>query len=213
MKTISIIDAGIGNVQAIKNMFEHIGIISNLVSSPELIRSADILVLPGVGSFDNAICSLRERQLINPILEAANAKRIPILGICVGMQILFSRSEEGVEKGLDIIPGSVVKFENTLISERSKLKVPHIGWNKVNIVDKDLLEDSGSSEFKFYFAHSYYARLENDRSCAAWCDYGVRFPAAVRKANIFGVQFHPEKSHKYGAALLRNFFNFAFSHV
>jgi glutamine amidotransferase len=194
---ISIIDYGMGNLGSISNMLKKIGTASKRASNTEEILKAEKIILPGVGSFDNAMEKLITLGFTDALKEKA-VSETPILGICLGMQLLGSSSEEGDLKGLNLIPGIIRKFPQI-----EGLTIPHMGWNNVIIKDKKIY--NGLEENKFYFVHSYYFEPENDKHIASTTNYGFDFVSSVKKLNIYGVQFHPEKSHKYGMKLLSNF--------
>lgn len=197
---IVIVDYGIGNLAAIKNMFKRIGVQSEISRDIKKIENASKIVLPGVGAFDSAMKKLNEGGF-KPILDKkALEERVPVMGICLGMQLLMESSEEGGNKGLGWIKGKAKKFS---FIDRS-IKVPHMGWNKTKIKKHHKVVD-GLEESKFYFVHSFHVEVEdgNDRLMETF--YGIPFDSAVQKGNIFGFQFHPEKSHKYGMKLFNNF--------
>lgn len=198
---ITIIDYGMGNLGSIQNIIQKIGGSSVITSDPEKIFKADKLLLPGVGSFDQASQNLMNKSLFNVTIEKAKSGT-PLLGICLGMQLLGNNSEEGVLSGLGLIPGSVKKF---VLAEG--MKIPHMGWNIVNYQDGNPLfkgfEDF--EETRFYFVHSYHFLCNNEQNAIGKTTYGSEFTCAVQKNNIFGVQFHPEKSHKFGMKLLENY--------
>lgn len=200
---IAVIDYGIGNVCSIANMIKKIGIDVIMASKADEIARADKLILPGVGSFDAGMSKLNESGLTKAITDFTLVKKKPLLGICLGMQMLGEQSEEGIEKGLNFIPFKTKKFS---FSGKKELKIPHMGWDIVKI---DLLNDPLTYQLeplqRYYFVHSYHAVCENPENILMTCDYGYPFTAAVKNENIYGVQFHPEKSHKYGMALLDNF--------
>lgn len=199
---IVIIDYGVGNVHSILNMFKKIGVDAKLSENPEEILTADKVILPGVGSFDYGMKQLKETGYYDTVLKYANEVKRPLLGICLGMQMLGLSSEEGNESGLGLIPFKNVKFK----FDNSKLKVPHMGWNTVNSTKPtEKFSENFTDDFRFYFVHSYYAVCESKENILLTCDYGIEFSAAVQKDNIYGVQFHPEKSHKFGMQLLKNF--------
>ncbi len=199
---IVIIDYGVGNINSILNMFKKIGVDAKLSENPEELLSADKVILPGVGSFDYAINQLKDTGYYDYVLKYANEVKRPLLGICLGMQMLGISSEEGIEPGLGLIQFRNIKFK----FEDSKLKVPHMGWNLVTSTKPtEKFSENFTDDFRFYFVHSYYAVCENEDNILLTCDYGTKFSAAVQKDNIYGVQFHPEKSHKFGMQLLRNF--------
>ena len=199
---IGIIDYGVGNLFSLRSSFEAIG--EEVVISGEegVLRTADKLILPGVGAFEDAAKKLRQNGLDRFVREQAALGK-PLLGICLGMQMLFERSYEyGVHEGLGLLKGEVVPMEGKLPAE---LKIPHIGWNKLEFVNRQSLLLSGIREGDFvYFVHSYYASGCED-SLAAVTDYGMPITAMVEKGNIYGCQFHPEKSGNVGLAFLRAF--------
>lgn len=196
---IDIIDYGIGNIGSIQNMIKYIGGNSRIISTPDEILLSNKLILPGVGSFDTAMNRLVNSNLIDAIKISAN-KGTYILGICLGMQLLFENSEEGNMDGLGLINGKVIKFKD------SSLRIPHVGWNKVNPTrNSGLFKDKTAK--KFYFTHSYHVECKNIDNVIATTNYGTEFQCAVECENIFGTQFHPEKSHKFGMNLFSNYFN------
>ena len=194
---ICIIDYGIGNIKAFKNIYDKLNINSKIVSRIEQLNNATHLILPGVGTFDWVMSKLNESGLKETLNTLVLKKKIPILGICVGMQIMASQSEEGVLHGLNWIKGKVLKLDKNII-------LPHMGWNNVKLVVKsDLFSNIENSEF--YFLHSYYYQTEDDKDILTMSEYGDLFTSAINKENIFGTQFHPEKSHKDGIKILENF--------
>ena len=194
---ICIIDYGIGNIKAFKNIYDKLNINSKIVSRIEQLNNATHLILPGVGTFDWVMSKLNESGLKETLNTLVLKKKIPILGICVGMQIMASQSEEGVLHGLNWIKGKVLKLDKDII-------LPHMGWNNVKLVVKsDLFSNIENSEF--YFLHSYYYQTEDDKDILTMSEYGDLFTSAINKENIFGTQFHPEKSHKDGIKILENF--------
>ncbi|MCX7979105.1 MAG: imidazole glycerol phosphate synthase subunit HisH [Bdellovibrionaceae bacterium] len=199
---IVIVDFGLGNLGSIKNMLKKIGVSAQITSDPNLVREANRIVLPGVGHYDQAVLNLTAKDLW-PALEFAVCKRaVPTLGVCLGMQLLLEKSEEGHSPGFGWIKGECRKF---IFSDKDKFKVPHMGWSFLRISKTDPLFLGLEQEARFYFVHSYYGVLRDTSEVAAWCDYGGEFAAAIIKNNILGVQFHPEKSHRYGMRLLQNF--------
>lgn len=203
---ISIVNCGIGNIGSIVNMLKHIGASPRFASTPSEIKNAGALLLPGVGAFDVAMGALREGGFIEPLRRRVSEDKVPILGICLGMQLLGHRSEEGEAEGLGLIDAEFVKFS---FAQPSSLKVPHMGWNTLNIVRDNPLIEAGAGEQRFYFVHSYHARCAHEDDVIATSDYGGPFVAAYGRDHIYGVQFHPEKSHRFGMRLLRNFVRFA----
>lgn len=203
---ISILDYGIGNVGSVVNMLRHIGADARLASIPSEILDATALLLPGVGAFGVAMDTLREKGFIEPLRRRVLEDKVPILGICLGMQLLGSRSEEGDAEGLGFIEADFIKFS---FPQPSPFKVPHMGWNTLTVVRDNPLIQAGEGENRFYFVHSYQARCAREEDVVALSDYGRPFVAAYGHDHIYGVQFHPEKSHKFGMRLLRNFVEFA----
>jgi glutamine amidotransferase len=199
---IVIIDYGMGNLGSIQNMLKKVNAQAVVSSDRKVIASADKLILPGVGSFDHAIANLNRQGLIPLLNEKTIDSKIPLLGVCLGMQLLTKRSEEGVMPGLGWIDAETVRFR----FENQKLKIPHMGWNSAEIKKRDdpLFKDFGDDP-RFYFVHSYYVRCNDPSNVLAITNYGLDFCSSVVKENIRGVQFHPEKSHKFGMRLLKNF--------
>lgn len=200
---IAVVDYGMGNIRSIENMMKKVGE-KNVVEAkrPEILYQADKIILPGVGAYDTAVFSLKEKGFWNVIKEMALRGKKPILGICLGMQLLGNTSEEGKEDGLGVIPFQCRKFQFPDL----ELKIPHMGWDYVSIKQKGcLLTEKISEKPRYYFVHSYYAVCEEKEDILMECEYGRRFTAAVHRGNIYGTQFHPEKSHRFGMELLRNF--------
>ena len=186
-----------GNIGSIINMLKKIGVNATLINKPEQVLESQKIILPGVGSFDNAVSRLKTLNLIEPIKEKA-INGTPLLGICLGMQLLGTYSEEGELNGLNIIPGKIIRFKTD-----QGIKIPHMGWNSVQHKPNPIFQNL--SENKFYFVHSYYFQPNDPNHSIGKTHYGSSFTSAVNKDHIYGVQFHPEKSHKYGMHLLRNF--------
>jgi len=191
---ISIINSGSGNIASLKNMLSFLGYNPVVCDQVEDLNKSDFIFLPGVGSFDNAIKNLKQKNFYDYLKEKKNFDNSILIGICVGMQLLFESSEEGTEKGLNLLSGKIKKF-----SVKS-IKVPHMGWNSV-FGDNFYKNCNGK---RYYFAHSYYAVCDDSDIIVAKSEYGKRFPVYVKKNNIQGIQFHPEKSHKNGMELLNN---------
>ena len=198
---IHIIDYGMGNFGSIRNMLKHIGFQSEVTSEIMQISSAEKLILPGVGSFDNGMAKITELGLTSILDKMALEEKIPILGICLGMQLMTTKSEEGFSRGLGWIDAETVKFHHN----GNKLKIPHMGWNIVDIVRSSPIVKDMDFEPRFYFVHSYYVKCNNSDDVIGKTEYGRDFASIICKENIFGCQFHPEKSHKFGMQILRNF--------
>lgn len=199
---ITVVDYGVGNIGAILNMLEYLGVDAEASGDPSTLANASQLVLPGVGAFDKAMSTLRTRELIAPLNHAVLERRVPVIGVCLGMQLLARRSEEGSEPGLGWIDADVLRIK---LPEGSQLKVPHIGWMEVRPTHQSALFDAGGPEERFYFDHSYYMSCDRAESVSAVIDYGAPLCCAAESGNIFGVQFHPEKSHRFGMRLLTAF--------
>lgn len=201
---ITIVDYGMGNLGSIANMLRKIGVASRICRGPDQISDAEKLILPGVGAFDAAMMRINEGGLREVLDRKALVERVPVLGICLGMQLLTRGSEEGCIPGLGWIPAETFAFRNRV---DSRLKVPHMGWNIVEVKDESLLtRDFGAMvEPRFYFVHSYFVRCDDAAHCVLQTTYGVTFDSGVQSGNVFGVQFHPEKSHRFGMKLLANF--------
>lgn len=199
---ITIIDYGMGNLGSVLNMFKKVGAPAKITSSPEEILKSEKLILPGVGSFDAAMSRLNESGLSEVLNSLVLEKRVPILGICLGMQLMMEGSEEGKLPGFGWIKGKAYHFKGRI---PLNLKVPHMGWNDIAITQQNSLTDGFDGEIRFYFVHSYFVKVENPAHSMMKCSYGLEFDAAVHKNNIYGSQFHPEKSHKFGMQFLRNF--------
>ena len=208
MKTVAIIDYGMGNLHSVSKAVEHVAPDTRVLvtDNAELIRSADRVILPGVGAIRDCMAEIR-RLGIDELVREVSADR-PLLGICVGMQALMSRSEEnGWVDCIDLFPSEVRFFGDNLTENGERLKVPHMGWNEVHqTMDHPLWHDIPDGD-RFYFVHSYYAEAEGNPDIAGCTHYGVDLAAAVARDNIFAVQFHPEKSARAGLQLLKNFTN------
>jgi len=201
---IRIVDYGVGNIQAFLNVFKRIGFDAQRANTPEQLIDATHLILPGVGHFDHAMIRLNHSGLLPRLEELVLQSNIPVMGICVGMQMLSNGSDEGKMPGLGWLPGRVRSFAgNTSCIE---LAMPHMGWNTLKPQENSMLFSRGfERDPEFYFLHSYYFEAENRNNVAATATYGFEFDAAVSNGHIFGVQCHPEKSHHWGEQLLKNF--------
>ena len=200
---IHILDYGLGNINAFLAMYKSLGIEVSPATSNEELKEVEKLILPGVGAFDHAIDLLDSCEIRQSLERLVLVDKVPVLGVCVGMQILASCSEEGVRTGLGWLDARVRKFNS--IPSFSCLPMPHMGWNDVISVDGSPLFRGIETDAQFYFLHSYFFDCADVSNVAARADYGFSFDCAVHKENIYGVQFHPEKSHHWGATLLKNF--------
>jgi len=200
---IVVIDYGMGNLGSIQNMLKKIGAKGIISSDISDIQKADKLILPGVGAFDNGMENLEKRGLIPVLNEKVLIHKTPILGICLGMQLLSKKSEEGHLPGLGWIEAETIKFKFN--ENQTRLKIPHMGWNTIKIKKDNPLFTNMYEETRFYFVHSYHVFCHNKQDVLAETHYGFDFVSSLQKDNIFGVQFHPEKSHKFGQQLLKNF--------
>jgi glutamine amidotransferase len=200
---IVIIDYGMGNTGSIVNMLRVAGAKSTVSSNPAEIEKADKLILPGVGAFDRAMTNLKELDIIPLLNEKVTRQKTPILGICLGVQLLANNSEEGKLPGLGWIDAEVKRFRFT--AEQAYMKIPHMGWNLINAKKESMLLKDMETRSRFYFVHSYHVVCKNSEDVLTDTFYGYHFTSSVQRGNILGVQFHPEKSHKFGLKLLKNF--------
>lgn len=197
---ITIIDYNMGNIGSIANMLKKLRVESVITSDKRIIQNAKKIILPGVGSFDKALDNIKKLDLFEILNIKANVDQIPLLGICLGMQLLTNNSEEGNEKGFGWIDSETCRFKND-----GTIKIPHMGWNNVirssnSSLTNNLIEDS-----RFYFVHSYYVKVNNENNSILKTTHSIEFDSAIQKDNIFGVQFHPEKSGEIGLNILNNF--------
>lgn len=199
---IIIIDYGMGNLGSIVNMFKKVGARAEVSSDLDMIAKAPKLLLPGVGSFDSAMERIEALGMKSLLDEQALVIKKPILGICLGMQLLTRGSEEGKLPGLGWIGADTKKFPS-----KSGLRIPHMGWNTVEATTSSPLTQNLPEESRFYFVHSYNVQVDHQSNSILKCQYGISFDAAIQYDNIFGVQFHPEKSHKFGMQIFKNFVN------
>ena len=200
---ITIVDYGLGNISAFANMYKRMGIPTCFARKAADLDGAQRVILPGVGAFDHAMHLLQGSGMREPLDELVSKEEVPVLGVCVGMQILAGASDEGSEKGLGWIPGRVRSFASE--PRTQALPRPHMGWNDVAPTAGGSLFRGIEEDARFYFLHSYFFECEEASDVAATANYGFEFGCAVRRGHVMGVQFHPEKSHHWGAALLKNF--------
>lgn len=200
---IKIIDYGLGNIKAFANVYEKLNIPVAIVKTADDLKDATKIILPGVGSFDYAMSQLNKSGLRETLDKLALKHKLPVMGICVGMQMLAKSSEEGVLPGLGWIDATVKRFDTSVL--KSKTQLPHMGWNTIHPNKDNPLMVNISNDSRFYFLHSYYFQCNNPNDTIATTEYGIQYTSAVNIKNIYGVQFHPEKSHQWGIQLLKNF--------
>jgi glutamine amidotransferase len=201
---ITLVDYGLGNIQAFSNIFNRLGIEVEAARTPTELQRARKIILPGVGAFDWAMSRLNDSGLRETLDDLVLAKGVDVLGVCVGMQLMAKRSEEGSLPGLGWLDAEVLRFDTTLFKASTHL--PHMGWNDVHpVCDDDLFKNIQLP--RYYFLHSYYIAPGNSADTLATANYSFEFTAAIRSANVYGTQFHPEKSHQWGIDLLKNFSN------
>lgn len=199
---IGIIDYGVGNIKAFANIYKNLNIPFKIVKDISGFENITKLILPGVGSFDHAMTSLENSGMREKLDELVLEKKIPVIGICVGMQMLAKSSEEGILNGLGWIDGIVKKFDKSKIKNAP---LPHMGWNNLKIEKKNKIFDNLEENPRYYFLHSYYFECENKEDVIATATYGEKFDCMINHKNIYGIQCHPEKSHHNGMQLLKNF--------
>lgn len=200
---ITIIDYGLGNLGSIANMIKKTGGTAMITAEISEIKKAKKLILPGVGSFDAGMQNLKERNFIDVLHHKIMEEKIPVLGICLGMQLFSRKSEEGQLNGLGFIEADTIKFKKN----EANIRIPHMGWNTILTQKSSRLFSNDCKEMRFYFVHSYHLSCDHAEDILAVTNYGYNFPSAIERANIFGVQFHPEKSHQYGLQIIKNFVN------
>lgn len=200
---IAIVDYGLGNISAFARVYQRANISVAVARTADELKGASKLILPGVGHFDHAMRLLEQSGMRETLSQMVLQAGIPIMGVCVGMQILARSSEEGDLPGLGWINADVRALRSSEATEH--MPVPHMGWNDVKAISPNLLFGGLQDEAKFYFLHSYFMSCDRDQDILAICSYGADFTCAVQSSNIYGVQFHPEKSHDFGSRLLRNF--------
>ncbi|MBJ6724862.1 imidazole glycerol phosphate synthase subunit HisH [Geomesophilobacter sediminis] len=202
---IAIIDYGMGNLRSVQKGFEKVGFDAVVTTDPKVLFEADRVVLPGVGAFRDCIKNLEEGGFVEPILKVIGAGK-PFLGICLGLQLLFTESEEfGLHKGLDVIPGRVVRFPEGMKEADEELKVPHMGWNQIALKKPAPLYGGIAEGTNVYFVHSYYVKPDDEAVVASTTGYGIEFCSSIWRDNVMATQFHPEKSQDKGLAMLKNF--------
>lgn len=197
---IVIVDYGMGNPASVRNMLHRIGCEALVSGSPEEVLRADRLILPGVGAFDAAIRAIRSRGLSEVLDARVSHDRVPLLGICLGMQLMSEGSDEGSEPGFGWIRG-----RTRALPKSGAARVPHMGWNAARVVRQNSLVDAAGEDPRFYFVHSYYVDCESDADVILRTTHGIDFASALQHGNLHGVQFHPEKSHRFGMKLLERF--------
>jgi glutamine amidotransferase len=202
---IAIIDYGMGNLRSVQKGFEKVGSKAIITTDPQVVLQADRIVLPGVGAFRDCMHNLEQGGFIEPILKVIAEGR-PFLGICVGMQLLLSDSEEfGFYRGLNVIPGHVLRFPKKMLAAGEQLKVPQMGWNQITFMRRPPLFEGVDHGSNFYFVHSYYVKPDDSSVISTTTDYGIEFCSSIWKDNVVATQFHPEKSQAVGLKILKNF--------
>jgi glutamine amidotransferase len=200
---IVVVDYGVGNLASISNMLRRLGVEASISSDIAAIGSAEKIILPGVGAFDHAMRKLRDGRLLPALEQRVLGDKVPLLGLCLGAQLLTKSSEEGREAGLGWVDAVSVRFDPTRAT--GKLAIPHMGWTDVRASRPHVLLETEEAEPRFYFAHSYHIQCNDPSLAIGTAHHGYDFTAAIASANVMGVQFHPEKSHVFGMRLLRNF--------
>jgi glutamine amidotransferase len=202
---IAIIDYGMGNLRSVQKGFENVGFDAVVTADPKIVLEAEKVVLPGVGAFRDCMNNLEQGGFVEPLLKVIQEGR-PFLGICLGLQLLFTESEEfGLHQGLDVIPGRVVRFPERMMENGEKLAVPHMGWNQLQFRTRPPVFDGVQAGENVYFVHSYYVKPDDDSVVATTTGYGIEFCSSIWKDNVVATQFHPEKSQEIGLKILKNF--------
>jgi len=202
---IAIVDYGLGNIKAFANVYKKLNIDCYYASTVEDLLKATKVILPGVGAFDHAMTMLNNSGLRDTLDRLVTEKHVPVLGICVGMQMMANSSDEGELAGLGWINGNVKKIDNSTLLHSKNYPLPHMGWNNVELKSDEPLFKNFESSPEFYFLHSYYFECEEETNIIGTADYGLKFSCIVRRDNIYGIQCHPEKSHHNGIRILKNF--------
>lgn len=202
---IAVVDYGVNNVGSVVNALRRVGVVPYVATKGDELAAAKAIVLPGIGAFDTGVKNLRERGLFTALQERAAAD-VPVLGICLGMQLLSKGSEEGSLEGLSLVDAYTKRFD--FAAERTDLKVPHMGWNETACRDTTLFDGLDAPDTRFYYVHSYHVVSADPSLVAATCNYGIEFTSAVRQKRVFGTQFHPEKSHRFGLRVFENYVRF-----
>jgi glutamine amidotransferase len=200
---ITLIDYGVGNISALESVYRGLNIKTKIAKTASDLELAEKLILPGVGSFDHALKKLNQSGMREKLEELVLVDKVPVLGICVGMQMMATKSDEGNAEGLNWINAEVLKFDESTINNDTK--IPHMGWNDVIVKKNNKIFLNLEKDSLFYFLHSYYFKCNDEKDTIATSEYGSFFTAAINNNNIYGIQFHPEKSHHYGEILLENF--------
>jgi len=202
---IKVLDYGMGNTASMLNMIRKAGGQAELCSNPEDLNNASAIILPGVGAFDNGMDKLEKSGLLDVLRHKVLEDKVPFLGVCLGMQLLFEKSEEGQQPGLGWLKGNVTRFDFSGLHLDRSLKIPHMGWNVVHPHTYENLYAGLEEEARYYFVHSYHVNCINSADVLATTNYGYEFACSVRHENIWGAQFHPEKSHRFGVQFFKNF--------
>jgi glutamine amidotransferase len=205
---ISVIDYGAGNVGSVIRMIEKVGARAQRISTASELTEAKIVILPGVGAFDYGMQRLVDGGLVEALHEAALVRSIPVLGICLGMQLMCKRSEEGQMPGLGWFDAEVLKFQ---FNAAKRLPIPHMGWNTLELARPNRLLDNELPRTRYYFVHSYRVKCNESSDVVATTTYGDRFVSAFERGNLFGAQFHPEKSHRFGMAMIKKFVEWGYA--
>lgn len=203
MTDVVIVDYGVGNLGSLVNALARVGKSAVVSKDLDIVANAPRLILPGVGAFDRAARRIREARLDEPIIHAATERGVPLAGVCLGMQLLLDGSEEGEEPGLGLISGTARRFPSEHAGR--PLLAPHMGWSTVETAKRSKLVPAVVTGTRYYFVHSYAVHTDDEDDVLAWTDYGIRYASAIERGNIVGIQFHPEKSHRFGLALLKDF--------